>query len=105
MPASCFTKAPRSTFFPKLQGTFDFLFIDCVKTEYGHYLDVLLPKLERGALIVCDNLLWKGQVAEGSYDARRDALRAFNKRIATDPRLITSILALGDGTGSSVVRR
>lgn len=88
---------------PRLTGPFDFVFIDCVKTEYGDYLDALLPKLERGALVVCDNLLWKGQVAAGDHDAPTDALRAFNKRLAGDPRLITSILPLGDGTGVSVV--
>jgi len=89
---------------PALEGPFDFVFIDCVKTEYGDYLDALWTKLERGAVIVCDNLLWKGQVAEGTHDASTDALRAFNARIAKDPRLITSILPLGDGTGVSVVR-
>jgi caffeoyl-CoA O-methyltransferase len=88
---------------PRLAGPFDFVFIDCVKTEYEQYLDALLPKLERGAVIVCDNLLWKGRVAAGEHDAATDALRAFNRRIATDPHLITSILAVGDGTGVSVV--
>lgn len=88
---------------PRLTGPFDFVFIDCVKTEYQQYLDLLLPKLERGALVVCDNLLWKGQVAAGHHDAATDALRAFNKRITNDPRLVTSILPLGDGTGVSVV--
>ncbi len=88
---------------PRLTGPFDFVFIDCVKTEYEDYLDALLPKLERGAVIVCDNLLWKGRVAAGEHDAPTDALRAFNKRLTTDPRLITSVLAVGDGTGVSVV--
>ena len=88
---------------PKLQGSFDFLFIDCVKTEYTQYLDAMLPKLERGAVIVCDNLLWKGQVAEGVHDASTDALRAFNERLASDARLVSVILPLGDGTGISVV--
>src|SRR5687768_12056195 len=88
---------------PRLTGPFDFVFIDCVKTEYEDYLDALLPKLERGAVIVCDNLLWKGRVAAGDHDPNTDALRAFNKRIANDPRLITSVLPLGDGTGVSVV--
>lgn len=88
---------------PRLTGPFDFAFIDCVKTEYEDYLDALLPKLERGALIVCDNLLWKGKVAAGDHDPATDALRAFNKRLSTDPRLFTSILAVGDGTGVSVV--
>lgn len=88
---------------PRLTGPFDFVFIDCVKSEYEDYLDALLPKLEAGAVIVCDNLLWKGRVAAGEHDANTDALRAFNKRIATDERLITSILPLGDGTGILVV--
>lgn len=88
---------------PRLTGPFDFVFIDCVKTEYEAYLDALLPKLERGAMIVCDNLLWKGRVAAGDHDAPTDALRAFNDRIATDPRLLTTILPVGDGTGISVV--
>jgi len=88
---------------PRLTGPFDFVFIDCVKTEYQDYLDALLPKIERGGVIVCDNLLWKGRVAAGDHDAATDALRAFNKKLAADPRLITNILAVGDGTGVSVV--
>jgi caffeoyl-CoA O-methyltransferase len=88
---------------PRLTGPFDFVFIDCVKTEYVDYLDALLPKLERGAMIVSDNLLWKGRVAAGEHDPSTDGIRAFNKRISTDPRLMTSILAVGDGTGVSVV--
>lgn len=88
---------------PRLTGPFDLVFLDCVKTEYADYLDALLPKMEQGAVILCDNLLWKGRVAAGDHDAPTDALRAFNKRLMTDPRLITSILPLGDGTGVSVV--
>jgi caffeoyl-CoA O-methyltransferase len=88
---------------PKLEGPFDFAFIDCVKTEYGDYLDQLMPRMAPGALIVCDNLLWKGQVARDVHDASTDALRAFDKRITTDPRLLTTILPVGDGTGLSIV--
>ena len=75
---------------PSLAGPFDFVFIDCVKTEYEDYLDQLLPKLARGAMIVCDNLLWGGKVAEDVHDSSTDALRAFNKRITTDSRLTTN---------------
>lgn len=89
---------------PKLSGPFELVFIDCVKTEYNAYLDALMPKLERGAVIICDNLLWKGQVAAGVHDAATDALREFNRRITTDERLITTILPVGDGTGISIVR-
>jgi caffeoyl-CoA O-methyltransferase len=89
---------------PTLEGPFDLAFIDCVKTEYGDYLDLLMPRLAPGALIVCDNLLWKGDVAKNVHDASTDALRMFNGRITSDPRLLTTILPLGDGTGLSIVR-
>lgn len=88
---------------PRLTGPFDFVFIDCVKTEYEAYLDAILPKLDSGAIVVSDNLLWKGRVAAGEEDPATSALRAFNRRIMNDPRLVTSILPLGDGTGVSVV--
>jgi caffeoyl-CoA O-methyltransferase len=88
----------------RLDPPFDFAFIDCVKTEYEGYLDQLLPKMQSGAVIVCDNLLWKGQVAEGVQDASTSALRRFNQRITTEPRLQTTILPVGDGLGISVVR-
>jgi caffeoyl-CoA O-methyltransferase len=90
---------------PKLAGPFDFVFIDCVKTEYEQYLDQLLPKLEKGAMIICDNLLWGGKVAEDVHDASTDALRAFNRRITTDPRLTTMVLSTGDGVGVSIINQ
>lgn len=89
---------------PQLAGPFDFVFIDCVKSEYEAYLDALLPKLGSGAMIVCDNLLWGGAVAKGEHDASTDALRAFNRRIMTDPRLTSIVLPIGDGLGMSVVK-
>ena len=89
---------------PRLSGPFDFVFIDCVKSEYVQYLDQLLPKLSRGAIVLCDNLLWGGKVAAGVRDASTDGLRAFNRRIMSDPRLESIILPLGDGVGLSVVK-
>lgn len=90
---------------PALSRPFDFVFIDCVKTEYEQYLDELLPKLEPGAMIVCDNLLWGGKVAEEVHDPSTDALRAFNRRITTDRRLTTIVLPVGDGVGISIVNQ
>lgn len=98
-----FHEGAATAILPTLEGPFDFAFIDCVKTEYGQYLDQLLPQLERGAVVVCDNLLWGGKVGRDEHDAATDALREFNRRITTDPRLVTTILPLGDGTGVSVV--
>ena len=89
---------------PRLEGPFDFVFIDCVKSEYEQYLDQLLPKLAPGAVIVCDNLLWGGKVAAGVHDESTDGLRAFNRRIMTDQRLLSIVLPVGDGLGVSVVK-
>jgi predicted O-methyltransferase YrrM len=87
-----------------LDGPFDFVFIDCVKTEYLAYLDLLMPKMKSGAMIVCDNLLWGGKVGDRVNDEATNALRDFNQRITTDPRLMTVIMPLGDGTGISIVQ-
>jgi predicted O-methyltransferase YrrM len=89
---------------PRLEGPFDFAFIDCVKSEYEQYLDQLLPKMPSGAVIVCDNLLWGGKVAAGVHDESTDGLRAFNRRIMTDERLESIVLPLGDGVGLSIVK-
>jgi len=88
----------------RLEGPFDFVFIDRVKSEYEQYLDQLLPKLAPGAVILCDNLLWGGKVAAGVRDASTDGLRAFNHRIMTDPRLESLILPLGDGVGLTILK-
>jgi predicted O-methyltransferase YrrM len=92
----------------RIDCAFDFVFIDCVKSEYEAYLDLLLPHLSTGAVIACDNLLWKGQVAEGSRsagdDASTEALRKFNRRIMAEPRLLSTVVPVGDGVGISVVQ-
>jgi predicted O-methyltransferase YrrM len=93
---------------PSLEGPFDFVFIDCVKTEYGDYLDLVLPKLSVGGVIFVDNLLWGGQVADGakseSQRASTDALRAFNARLTREPSLVATVVAVGDGVGIAVRR-
>src|SRR5947207_1880503 len=68
---------------PRLNETFDLLFIDAVKEEYRGYLDLALPKLRTGGVVICDNLLWGGQVAgeirSDDQKASTEALREFNK--------------------------
>jgi predicted O-methyltransferase YrrM len=89
-----------------LRGHFDACFIDAVKEEYGRYLAGILPLLRPGAVIVVDNLLWSGRVARptsGEATSTR-ALRAFNRRFLRHPRLLATILPVGDGIGFAVVR-
>lgn len=97
-----FHNGPALEVLPRLEGPFDFVFIDCVKTEYEQYVDLVLPKLVSGGLIVFDNLLWKGEVAKGDSSPEPQALAALNKRIMSDENLISIVLPLSDGVGISV---
>ncbi|MBI2213497.1 MAG: O-methyltransferase [Acidobacteria bacterium] len=89
-----------------LQGPWDFVFIDCVKTEYSDYLALVRDRLTPGGVIFVDNLLWGGQVAEGakSGDQRdsTEAIREFNARFTGDPALVATVIAVGDGVGIAV---
>ncbi|MCM2314096.1 MAG: O-methyltransferase [Thermoanaerobaculia bacterium] len=92
----------------RIDGPWDFVFIDCVKTEYSGYLDAVSDRLAPGAVVFVDNLLWGGQVAEGAKSddqrASTDALRAFNQRFVSDPNFVATIVAVGDGVGIAVKR-
>ena len=88
---------------PRLNETFDLLFIDAVKEEYRGYLDLGLPKLRTGGVVICDNLLWGGQVAgeirADDQKASTEALREFNQYFVNHPQLRAEVLAVGDGLG------
>lgn len=87
---------------PRLEGPFDLAFIDAVKLEYRRYLDLFLPKLRVGGLVLIDNLLWGGHVAappEDEDDEAADALRAFNGYLMMHPQLQAVVLPVGDGLG------
>ena len=91
---------------PRLNESFDLLFIDAVKQEYRGYLDLALPKLRTGGLVICDNLLWGGQVAgeirADDQKASTEALREFNQYFVNHPQLRAVVLAVGDGLGYAV---
>jgi predicted O-methyltransferase YrrM len=91
---------------PRLEGSFDLLFIDAVKEEYQGYLDLALPKLRVGGVVICDNLLWGGQVAgeirSDDQKASTEALREFNKYFVSHLQLRAQVLAVGDGLGYAV---
>ncbi len=91
---------------PRLNETFDLLFIDAVKEEYRGYLDLGLPKLRTGGVVICDNLLWGGQVAgeirSDDQKASTEALRKFNEHFVNHPQLRAEVLAVGDGLGYGV---
>ena len=79
-------------------GQYDFAFIDADKTGYLSYYERLIELMRPGGLIVVDNTLWSGKVANPSYrDADTVALREFNDVLHADPRIDLSLLPLGDG--------
>jgi caffeoyl-CoA O-methyltransferase len=91
---------------PKLDETFDLVFIDAVKEEYLDYLNLALPRLRPGGVVIVDNLLWGGQVAgevrsPDQIDSTQ-ALREFNKHFVNNPQLLAEVLSVGDGLGYGV---
>ncbi|HEV3007771.1 MAG TPA: class I SAM-dependent methyltransferase [Burkholderiales bacterium] len=82
----------------KLKGPFDFVFIDADKENYLNYYERCLELLRRGGLIVVDNVLWSGEVAnEEARDELTVALRKFNDRVHKDKRVDLAMLSVGDG--------
>lgn len=84
----------------------DLAYVDCVKEEYPQYLELLVPRLSDGGLLVADNVLWRGLVAASevpaSEAARTNALRAFNDAIVRHPDLVGMVLPVGDGLAYAV---
>jgi predicted O-methyltransferase YrrM len=79
-------------------GTFDFAFIDADKTSYLAYYERTLVLLRTGGLVLIDNTLWSGRVADPEVaDADTVALRHFNEVLHRDERVDLSLLPLGDG--------
>jgi predicted O-methyltransferase YrrM len=78
--------------------TFDFAFIDADKSNYGLYYERALQLVRPGGLILIDNVLWSGRVADGQVqDTRTEAIRAFNRKLHEDQRVTLSMVAIADG--------
>jgi predicted O-methyltransferase YrrM len=84
-------------------GTFDFAFIDADKENYDNYYERALKLTRKGGLIVFDNMLWYGKVADpGVQDAETVALRALNEKLHHDERVFVSLIPVGDGMSLAV---
>ncbi|CAD6881627.1 O-methyltransferase, family 3(EC:2.1.1.104) [Methylomonas albis] len=79
-------------------GSYDMAFIDADKANYDGYYEQSLLLLRTGGLLVIDNVLWNGQVADPSIqDADTVAIRRLNEKIHADPRVTISLLPIADG--------
>lgn len=85
-------------------GKFDFAFIDADKTGYRNYYELCLKLIRQGGVIMFDNVLWSGRVADESCKEEDDiALRELNKFLHHDERVDLSMLPLADGI--TIVRK
>jgi caffeoyl-CoA O-methyltransferase len=89
---------PATTTVERLEGDFDFVFIDADKGGYVGYYEAVLPRLSRRGLIVADNTLASGRVVDGS-----PPVAAFNEHVAADPRSVQVLLSVRDGM--TLIRR
>ena len=77
---------------------YDFAFIDANKEDYDAYYERCLVLLRQGGIVAIDNVLWSGKVADDKvHDKDTDAIRALNAKIATDARVTSCMLPIGDG--------
>ena len=87
-----------------LDGPFEFVFIDADKENYVNYYEATLPLLADNGLMVVDNTLWSGVVADpDNQEETTRAIRALNERVLEDPRVENVLLTVRDGM--NLVRR
>jgi len=84
---------------PKLNETFDLVFIDADKPNYSNYFFSIIDKLNPGGIVISDNVLWHGKVIEpiNDDDISAKAIVEYNKLLKADSRIETVVLPIRDG--------
>ncbi len=84
---------------PTLDIKFDLVFIDADKENYIHYFEMIVPKMNKGGIILSDNVLWSGKVLEPIQhnDLSTKILLEYNQLLKNDPRVETVLLPIRDG--------
>ena len=84
---------------PKLELKFDLVFIDADKENYLNYFEMVVPKMNKGGIILSDNVLWSGKVLEPlqKNDISTKVLLEYNELLKNDPRVETVLLPIRDG--------
>jgi len=81
-----------------LKGAIDFVFIDADKVNYSIYYELSLELLRKNGIILFDNVLWGGAVADKeNNDRNTTAIRNLNLELLDDPRVDISLVPIGDG--------
>lgn len=88
-----------------LAGQLDLAFIDANKDDYDAYYERCLKLVRPGGLVLIDNVLWGGSVADpAEVDRDTQALRALNAKLVSDQRVDLALLAVGDGMTCALKR-
>jgi predicted O-methyltransferase YrrM len=91
---------------PRLtDSAYDLVFCDADKQEYAGYLEQALRLLKPGGIVIFDNALWEGRVADPTQrDADTTAIRELGKAVREDDRLVSALIPSGDGLLAAVVK-
>ena len=91
---------------PTIHKKFDLVFIDADKSNYSNYFHLIIDKMNKGGVILSDNVLWSGKVVEklDPKDQDTKALLEYNKLLNTDKRIETVLLPIRDGLTISRVK-
>jgi len=87
---------------PSLNGTFDMVFLDADKINYPEYYELIKPRMNRGSLMIVDNVFWSGTVLKPE-DSKAKAIDRFNKLVHDDTGIEHVMLTVRDGL--SLVRK
>jgi caffeoyl-CoA O-methyltransferase len=84
---------------PSMDLKFDLVFIDADKENYINYFEMIVPKMNKGGIILSDNVLWSGKVLEPlqKNDLSTKILLEYNQLLKNDPRVETVLLPIRDG--------
>lgn len=90
---------------PTLNKKFDLVFIDADKENYINYFHMIVPMMNKGGVILSDNVLWSGKVLEEvkANDKSTKVLLEYNELLKNDPRVETVLLPIRDGLTMSRV--
>lgn len=92
----------------RLEGSYDFIFMDAAKGQYIHFLPEIMRLLSKGGILISDNVLQDGEIIESRFAVTRrnrtihSRMREYLYTLKNHPQLVTSILPVGDGVTISV---
>jgi predicted O-methyltransferase YrrM len=91
---------------PTIEDSFDLVFIDADKSNYLNYFELIIGKMNKGGIILSDNVLWSGKVVEplDEKDIDTKVLLEYNRLLNEDERIETVLLPIRDGLTVSRVK-